>query len=245
MSEDQEWSRRVLLAGLRHRLRARGGRVPLAHLLRRRRDATVLRLGRVGRALVRRRRRAVQGGALEGGRPLRAGRDRRGSGRRASGAGSRTRRSTSSRSSPAFSSGDGIAFFPRHSSRVSAPIPSTGKRRLQRAVSCDAQLWVADAARRSDRATRPQRRATRKPSRSLPRRGPSAATLEARFERGDRRCIQRAERRGEGLRSEVVSDDPTAVVGVRAEPSRATGRRQEQGEPARIRRTCSEAHTVG
>ena len=55
MSEDQEWSRRVLRAGLRHRLRARGCRPPLARLLGRGRHAAILRLRRLGRALVRRR----------------------------------------------------------------------------------------------------------------------------------------------------------------------------------------------
>ncbi len=75
MSEDQEWSRRILRAGLGDRVRARGSRLPLAHVLGRRCDAAVLRLGRVRGAVVRRRR-GVQGGAVEGRRRLRAGRGR-------------------------------------------------------------------------------------------------------------------------------------------------------------------------
>ncbi len=59
--------------GTRDRVRARGCRLPLAHVLGRRCDAPVLRLGRVRGAIVRRRR-GVQGGVVEGRRRLRAGR---------------------------------------------------------------------------------------------------------------------------------------------------------------------------
>ena len=111
----------------RDRVRARGCRLPLAHVLRRRCDAPVLRLGRVRGALVRRRR-GVQGGVVEGRGRLRAGRGCVALENEASGDGSRTRPYTSSRSSPASSSGDAIAFSPSRSSLGSARIPSTGTR---------------------------------------------------------------------------------------------------------------------
>ncbi len=74
MSEDQEWSRRVLRAGCRSRLRARRGCPSLARVLRDRRDAALLRLWCLGGAIVRRRARVeLQVGPVEGGGQVRAG----------------------------------------------------------------------------------------------------------------------------------------------------------------------------
>ena len=102
MSEDQEWSRRVLRAGLLARLRAARGGAPLARVHDRHRVPAVLRLRRrppstpTSRATPRGPRSAARGAATRA-------RSSPGSGRPGSGAGSRTRPSTSSASSPASS----------------------------------------------------------------------------------------------------------------------------------------------
>ena len=117
--------------GTRDRVRARGGRLPLAHVLGRRCDAPVLRLGRVRGAIVRRRRRSPRRRCGRQASTTRRARSR-GSGEQASGAGSRTRPCTRSQSSRASSSGDAIGFSRWRSSLGSARIPSTGGRSAHR-----------------------------------------------------------------------------------------------------------------
>ena len=95
MSEDQEWSRRVLRDGLRARLRAARGGPPFARVHRALGVPAVLRLGRVGRARLRRGRRVARGAPARG-RALCARGARVALASRAGGAGSRTRSSTSS-----------------------------------------------------------------------------------------------------------------------------------------------------
>ena len=72
MSEDQEWSRRVLRDGLLARLRAARGRPPFACVHRALGVPAVLRLGRVGGARLRRRRRVARRAPARG-RAVRAG----------------------------------------------------------------------------------------------------------------------------------------------------------------------------
>ena len=116
MSEDQEWSRRVLRDGLTSRLRATRNGVPLARVHDPQRVQAVLRLGRVRRALLRRRGRspAPRSGGRAGATPARRS---RGSGGRAAAAGFRMPPCTRQASSPGSSSGCATVDFRIASSR--------------------------------------------------------------------------------------------------------------------------------
>ena len=130
MSEDQEWSRRILRAGLGSRT---SPRLPSTT---RTRTPSPVRCGgsstrarpRSGRTSTARSPRRRCGRRASTTRRARL----RGSGEQASGAGSRTRPCTRSQSSPASSSGDAIGFSPWRSSLGSARIRSTGERSAHR-----------------------------------------------------------------------------------------------------------------
>ena len=171
MSEDQEWSRRALRAGLLARLRAARSRPALARVHDPVGLQAVLRLGSVRRARVRRGRR-VPRRAPSRGRADTPARRSPGSGAPAGGAGSPTRLRTSSGSTRASSSGFATPGCPVRSYVAwGVTRPDERRARLRRRRSPTRAL-------RGRPARRPARRALRSsapPARGHRRRRPPGA----------------------------------------------------------------------